>query len=139
MEASPFEQCSLKVNALETPITTILNFSTNLATQEAVLESFFQARAHVPRYGEGGKKVKEALQILQDRWRMKANERTLSRWVRDLLASHEVEERRLDGETGTEYDRSDIEVNLFIFYLFFSERNVFILAGTNSSSLGYNG
>lgn len=88
----------------------ILSFANNPIAQEAVLDSFYHARAHVSPYGESGKRVKQAAEYLKTRWKFTANERSLTRWVQNMITGHEKEERRLDNETGTEYDREVVEV-----------------------------
>ena len=107
----PHQAASLHdADAVDQPIKPIVNFVTDLDAQEAVLDSFYYARAHVAPYGEVGKRVKKAAQYLKSRWKYIANERSLTRWVHSMIDDHGREENRLDNETGMEYDRDAVEV-----------------------------
>ena len=89
----------------------ITNWKTNYEAQEAVLDVISTHEVLCAPHGQSGKRLSDAVEDLQNRWKYIVNERTMKKWVYTMVDEHERNENRLDGETGTEYDRNNIQVS----------------------------
>jgi hypothetical protein len=105
----PNPQQSFTRSRVPTPIS---SWKTNFDAQEAVLDCYKAAEAHIAPHGRLGERQQEALKNLKELWGYVCNVRTMQAWVQELLDRHEPRENRLDSETGTEYNRSDVQVGV---------------------------